>query len=75
LLDFAQWLAGTMGHISVYKCIAQHTQRREAERMLTALVDSFTGQTFETRISLLPVEKYLTTNGSYYDLVIIGGEY
>lgn len=72
MLDFAQRLAGRTGHISVCKCIVRHTERREAERMLTALVEAFRVKAFETRVSLDDVEQYIADHGPYYDLVFIG---
>jgi hypothetical protein len=72
MLDFAQRLAGRSGHVSVGTCVGDgERERRRAEEMLADLVEAFDGD-FETRVSRQPIERFLTHNGSQFDLVIMG---
>jgi nucleotide-binding universal stress UspA family protein len=70
MLDFAHRLLST-GTICACSCLSKAGKRRRAETMLDNLVESFS-QPIETRIGYGPVEEFLTTNASHYDLTIIG---
>lgn len=73
MLDFASRLAGRSGRVSVATCITggRERERRRAEEMLADLVEAFE-EGFETRVSTLPIEKYLAENADDFDLVIMG---
>ncbi len=71
MVDFATRIAATPERVSVAHTIEASERRREAETMLTALIDSFESD-IETRVATGPVGTFLERNASYYDVVLIG---
>jgi hypothetical protein len=71
MIEFATRLAGTDGLVSVCHCIDSDGQRRPAEEMLADLVETFEGP-LETRVSTLPIQRFVARNAPEYDLVILG---
>ncbi|MDZ7850435.1 MAG: HPP family protein [Halodesulfurarchaeum sp.] len=71
MIDFATRIAATPERVSVAHTVEERERRREAETMLTELVDSFESD-IETRVATGPVGEFLERNGAYYDVVFIG---
>ena len=71
MLDFATRLAATPERVSVAHTIESTERRREAETMLTELVESVDADV-ETRVAQGPVAGFLERNGAYYDVVFVG---
>lgn len=73
MVEFATRLAGTDGFVSVATCLgtASERQRRQAESMLSDLVEPFSGP-IETRVVETEVDRFLERHAAEYDLVIMG---
>ena len=71
MVDFAGRLAGETGHVAVCHCIEDEQRRREAEEMLSTLVEPF-GRAVETRVANASIASFLDANAHNYDLTIVG---
>ncbi|MFB6143186.1 MAG: HPP family protein [Halorientalis sp.] len=71
MLAFALRLAGKTGQVSVANCITGGQDRRQAESMLSDLVEPFEGP-IETRTARQPIERFLADHASEYDLLVVG---
>jgi hypothetical protein len=71
MIDFAERLSTNDCDVSVCHCIDEAEQRRDAERMVSDLVETCT-QDVETRVPQAPVEEFLEANAAEYDLVVVG---
>jgi nucleotide-binding universal stress UspA family protein len=71
MLDFADRLAGERGRTTICHSIDVESKRREAERMLADLAETF-DRAFETRVVNAPIQDVIAENTAYHDLTIIG---
>jgi len=71
MIDFAERLSTNHCDVSVCHCIDDPEQRRDAERMLSDLVETCT-QHVETRVPQASIEEFLEANAAEYDLVVLG---
>jgi hypothetical protein len=71
MLDFADRLAGDRGRTTITHSIDTESERREAERMIADLAETF-DRAFETRVVNAPIEDVIAENTAHHDLTIIG---
>ena len=71
MVDFSCRLAGRSGLVSACTCIRKHVERRQAERRLADIVETFDGP-IETRVARGEVTDFIEANAGSYDLVVLG---
>jgi hypothetical protein len=71
MVDFAERLAGTDGHVRLTTCVETEAERRQAESRLANLAETTT-MGVETSVSRTAVRQYVDANADAYDLLLLG---